>query len=132
MSRAEIMVILIMFHCSGHRCLKHFYLHYVCKHLGHIFPKLVSYNRFVELEKTVALPLAIFIKQVLLGKCTGISFVDSTPLRVCRNQRIHMHKVFKGIAIYILFHRNIINNSWIIVITEFRMSNYVRLISNVY
>ena len=29
----------------------------------------------------------IFIKKVLLGKCTGISFVDSTPLRVCRNQR---------------------------------------------
>ena len=25
-------------------------------------------------------------------------FVDSTLLRVCRNQRIHMHKVFKGIA----------------------------------
>ena len=58
----------------------------------------MSYNRFVELEKTVALPLAIFIKKVLLGKCTGISFVDSTPLRVCRNQRIHIHKVFKGIA----------------------------------
>lgn len=42
--------------------------------------------------------MAIFIKKVLLGKCTGISFVDSTPLRVCRNQRIHMHKVFKGLA----------------------------------
>ena len=25
-------------------------------------------------------------------------FVDSTPLRVCRNQRIHIHKTFKGIA----------------------------------
>lgn len=37
-------------------------------------------------------------KRVLLGKCTGISFVDSTPLRVCKNQRIHIHKVFKGIA----------------------------------
>lgn len=24
--------------------------------------------------------------------------MDSTPLRVCRNQRILMHKVFKGIA----------------------------------
>ena len=41
----------------------------------------------------------VFIKKVLLGKCTGISFVDSTPpLRVCKNQRIHMHKTFKGIA----------------------------------
>lgn len=52
----------------------------------------------MELEKQVAVPLALFIKKVLLGKCTGISFVDSTPLRVCRNQRIHIHKVFKGIA----------------------------------
>ena len=34
----------------------------------------------------------------MLGKCTGISFVDSTPLRVCKNQRIHIHKTFKGIA----------------------------------
>ena len=33
-----------------------------------------------------------------MGKCTGISFVDSTPLRVCRTQRIHIHKTFKGIA----------------------------------
>ena len=98
MSKSEIMLILIMFHASGYRCLKHYYLEYVCIHLRHLFPNLVSYNRFVELEKDVALPLAIFIKKVLLGKCTGISFVDSTPLRVCRNQRILMHKVFKGIA----------------------------------
>ena len=98
MSKAEIMVILFLFHSSGYRCLKHFYLNHVCVHLRHLFPKVVSYNRFVELEKTVALPMAIFIKKVLLGKCTGISFVDSTPLRVCRNQRIHVHKVFKGIA----------------------------------
>ena len=98
MSKAEVMLIMIMFHGSGYRCLKHYYIQYVCVHLKHLFPNLVSYNRFVELEKEVAFPLAIFIKKVLLGKCTGISFVDSTPLRVCRNQRIHMRKVFKGIA----------------------------------
>ena len=98
MSKAEVMVILILFHASGHRCLKHFYLDYVCKHMRHLFPHVVSYNRFVELEKDVLFPLAIFIKQVLLGECTGISFVDSTPLRVCNNKRIHSHKVFKGIA----------------------------------
>ena len=98
MSKAEIMLIMILFHDSGYRCLKHFYLEKVCRHLRHLFPKIVSYNRFVELEKEVAVPLALFIKKVLLGKCTGISFVDSTPLRVCRNQRIHIHEVFKGIA----------------------------------
>jgi hypothetical protein len=98
MSKAEIMLIMILFHDSGYRCLKHFYNEKVCKHLRHLFPRVVSYNRFVELEKEVAMPLALFIKKVLLGQCTGISFVDSTPLRVCRNQRIHIHRTFKGIA----------------------------------
>ncbi len=98
MSQTEVMIIMILFHASGYRCLKHYYLRYVSVNLRHLFPELVSYNRFVELEKNVALPLAIFIKKVLLGKCTGISIVDSTPLRVCRNQRIQMHRVFKGIA----------------------------------
>ena len=98
LSVPEVMTIMILFHNSGYRCLKHFYLNEVCVNLRHLFPKTVSYNRFVELQKDAALPLAIFIKKVLLGKCTGISFVDSTPLRVCRNQRIHIHKTFKGIA----------------------------------
>ena len=98
MSKAEIMLIIILFHDSNYRCLKHFYQEQVCKHLRHLFPKVVSYNCFVELEREVAVPLALFIKKVLLGKCTGISFLDSTPLRVCRNQRIHIHKTFKGIA----------------------------------
>lgn len=87
-----------MFHSSNNRCLKHFCLNCICKRFAHLFPNTVSYNRFVEIQKEVAIPMAIFIKKVLLGKCTGISFVDSTPLRVCRNQRIHMHKVFKGLA----------------------------------
>ena len=98
MSKAEVMLIMILFHDSGYRCFKYFYLEKVCKHLRHLFPNVVSYNRLVELEREVAVPLTLFIKKVLLGKCTGISFVDSTPLRVCKNQRIHIHKVFKGIA----------------------------------
>ena len=89
---------MILFHDSGYRCLKHFYFEKVCKHMCHLFPQVVSYNRFVELEREVAIPLALFIKKVLLGKYTCISFADTTPLRVCRNQRIHIHKVFKGIT----------------------------------
>ena len=53
----------------------------------------------MELEKEVLLPMTIFIKKVLLGTCTGISFVDSTPLRVCRNQRILIHKTFEGLGL---------------------------------
>ena len=51
MSKAEIMVIMILFHSSGYCCLKHFYLEKVCKHMRHLFPEVVSYNRFVELER---------------------------------------------------------------------------------
>ena len=74
MSDAEIMVILILLHTRGPRCFKSYYKEYVCKHLKHLFPRQVSYNRFMELEKEVLLPLTIFIKKVLQGTCTGISF----------------------------------------------------------
>ncbi len=52
----------------------------------------------MELEKEVLLPMTIFIKRVMLGTCTDISFVDSTPLRVSRNQRILIYKTFEGFA----------------------------------
>lgn len=42
--------------------------------------------------------MVIFLKMKRLGCCTGISFVDSTPLGVCNNKRNYNHKVFDGIA----------------------------------
>ena len=50
------MVILIRFHSGGFRCFKHYYKEYVCKYLKKLFPRLVSYNRLVELEKEVCFP----------------------------------------------------------------------------
>ena len=38
LSKAEIMLIMILFHDSGYRCFKQFYLEKVCKHLRHLFP----------------------------------------------------------------------------------------------
>ena len=87
MSKAEIMLVIILFHDSGYRCLKHFYLEKVYHHLRHLFLKVVSYNHLVELEREIAIPLTLFIKKVLLNKCTGISFVDSPPLHVYKNQK---------------------------------------------
>ena len=98
LSDSEVITIMILFHFSGYRCLKHFYVGHVCPHMLHLFPRPVSYNRFTELEKKVAVPLILFLKKCLMGRSTGISFVDSTALRVCRNQRLHLHRVFRGLA----------------------------------
>ena len=62
---------------------------YVCKHSSHWFPVRVSYSRFVELEKEILLPLTIFIRQVLLGQCTGISFANQTCLITLYHYHLH-------------------------------------------
>jgi len=98
LSNSEVMTILIAFHLGGYRNLKHFYLFYVCKHMTNEFPCLVSYNRFVELQQKVVFPLVLFLKMCRMGECTGISFVDSTALKVCHIKREHQNKVFDGIA----------------------------------
>lgn len=98
MSKSEVICICLLFHLSGFRCFKHFYLFYVQRHMLGEFPRTVSYNRFVELSQGALLPMSIFLKTCCLGKCTGISFVDSTPIRVCHNKRIKRNKVFKDIA----------------------------------
>ncbi len=98
LSKSEIISICLLFHLSGFRCFKHFYLFYVQRHMKPEFPKTVSYNRFVELSQSVLMPLTIFLKTCCLGRCTGISFVGSTPIRACNNKRIKRNKVFKGMA----------------------------------
>ena len=98
MSKSEVITITILFHLSGFRCFKHFYIYYVQKHMQNDFPNTVSYNRFTELMQSNILPLTMFLKTCCLGKYTGISFVDSTPIRVCKNKRIKRNKVFKDIA----------------------------------
>ncbi|MDO5666122.1 MAG: IS982 family transposase [Bacteroidia bacterium] len=98
MSESEVMTILLLFHFGAFKNLKSFYVFYVQRHMQKDFPATVSYNRFVELQRRVCIPLAVFVKMMCLGKCTGISFIDSTPLRSCHIKREKQHKTFKGIA----------------------------------
>jgi len=98
MSESEVITICLLFHMSGFRCFKHFYMFYVRKYLKNEFPRTVSYNRFTELSQGVLMPMAIFLKTCCIGYCSGVSFVDSTPIRVCGNKRINRNKVFKGVA----------------------------------
>ena len=98
MRRSEIMAILICFHFNTFRNFKHYYLFYVRKHLRDLFPNQLSYNRFVELESRVAVEMMLFLQLFCFGRCTGISFIDSTCVPVCHNKRINRNKVFKGYA----------------------------------
>ena len=98
LSDSEVITIMVPFHQKQYRNFKHFYMYYVQKHLQSDFPQTVSYNRFVELQQKAVMPMVLFLQFYCLGKCTGVSFIDSTPLRVCHIRREHSHKVFKGMA----------------------------------
>ena len=97
LSISEIMTIIIYFHQSRYRNFKSYYSEHVCKQLRAEFPNLVSYERFVSLMPCAFGPLSAYLKS-LYGRCSGISFMDSTALAVCDNHRIHTHRVFEGVA----------------------------------
>ena len=75
------MLLLVLFHTVSFKNLKSFYIFYVQKHMRKDFPCTVSYNRFVELERKVCVPLGVFVKIMCINEGIGISFIDSTPLR---------------------------------------------------
>ena len=95
---SEVMTILIHFHQSHYRNFKAYYCEHVLPHLRSEFPGLVSYTRFVDFIPSALIPLCAYFRQSCLGDCTGVSFIDSTSLDVCLNQRIASHKVFAGLA----------------------------------
>jgi hypothetical protein len=97
LSVSEVMTLVVHFHQSSYRNFKAYYTQHVIKHLRRAFPELVSYNRFVELMPMTLLPLCLYLQR-RKGRCTGISFIDSMPIQVCHNRRIHQHKVFDGVA----------------------------------
>lgn len=97
LSISEIMTIIIYFHQSQYRNFKAYYTEHVCQQLNAEFPNLVTYERFVILMPSALGPLSAYLKS-LYGRCTGMSFIDSTALEVCDNHRIHNHKVFEDFA----------------------------------
>lgn len=97
LSLSEIMTILIGFHQSWYRNFKAYYQEKVQEQWSAEFPGLVSYNRFIEWIPSTLIPLWAYLRSCL-GTCSGISFMDSTSLKVCHNRRIKQHKVFKDLA----------------------------------
>ena len=98
MSDSEVMTILVMFHHSRYLDLKSFYLNYICQQCQAYFSHVVSYNHFVELQQKVGYKLIAFLNMCCLGACTGISYIDSTPLSACHIKRERRHKTMQGWA----------------------------------
>lgn len=94
---SEVMTMIVLFHASSYRNFKAYYTEQVMKQYAGAFPRLVSYNRFVELMPSARVPLCASLQR-RKGSCSGISFVDSTSLQVCHNRRIHAHTVFAACA----------------------------------
>jgi hypothetical protein len=80
MSESEIITILLLYHFGSFKNFKHYYLHYICVHLKQEFPNALSYNRFIQIEHRVFMPVMFFLNTVCFGKCTGITFIDSTKM----------------------------------------------------
>ena len=65
---SEAITIQILFQISGYRNYKTYYLDYVTQRLTSYFPKLVSYNRMVEISKYTIIPMALFFKKKIDGR----------------------------------------------------------------
>jgi hypothetical protein len=97
MTMSEVMTISIWYHHSGYATFKDFYTKEVEVHLTQE-SRLVSYNRFIELRRSIVVPLLIFLLTRKLADCTGLSFIDSFKLEACHIKRTPKHKVLASIA----------------------------------
>ena len=91
LSPSETMTLLMAFHQSEYRTFKHFYQRHVCIYWDAAFPQRVGYRRFVQLKKEVLGLLVLYLSAHLV-RCSGVSFVDSTQLRVCKNKDFAFHQ----------------------------------------
>ena len=99
MSDSEMLCILVFYQFSGYKCFQYYYEQYVSTNLRSYFPHLVSYERFVALIPRLLPGLYVFLKwRTLLSSRTGWNIIDSKPLPVCHNRRIHSNKVFDSQA----------------------------------
>ncbi len=57
---SEVMTIVTLFHVYRFMDFKTFYIKAVQEYLKKYFPKLVSYNRFVELQQKAFIPLYFY------------------------------------------------------------------------
>ena len=83
LSLNEIIIVTIYFHLSNYRTFKSYYTKHVSTFLKPYFPKLVSYNSFVELMREALVAPLLYMMKFRTGERIGFSFIDSTTLNVC-------------------------------------------------
>jgi hypothetical protein len=98
MSDSEVMTVMILFRPKQFRNPKALYTQYIQVHCREDFPQTVGYNRFVELRQKTVVKRALLLQLCCLGRCSGISYMDSTPLRVYHMKRKHGHGTFRRTA----------------------------------
>lgn len=94
---SEVMTIIVYFHHSSYRNFKNYYQESLMKHYQKEFPRLVSYQRFVELMSQTLIPLILYLNS-RKGNIRGISFIDSTSIPICHPKRAKRNKVFRGLS----------------------------------
>ena len=87
LSPSEIITLLLVLHSSGFKHLKSFYHGFAEPLLPGYFPGMPCYEHFVALQKSVFVPLVVFLHSHL-GTRTGLYYIDFTALPVCDNHRI--------------------------------------------
>src|SRR3954467_13880501 len=81
MSTSEIITLLLVLHSSGFKHLKSFYHGFAAPLLRGSFPGMPCYEHFVALQKSVFVPLVVFLHSHL-GTRTGLYYIDSTALAI--------------------------------------------------
>ena len=80
LSTSEIITLLLVLHSSGFKHLKSFDHGFAEPLLRGYFPGMPCYEHFVTLQKSVFVPLVVFLVSHL-GTRTGLYYIDSTALR---------------------------------------------------
>lgn len=94
---SEKLFIVILYHFEKFKDFKHYYLYGIEHKHRDKFKELPCYDRFIQIMPSLIVPLSILL-QMSTGEKTGIYFIDSSSLNVCRNKRISRNRVFKGLA----------------------------------
>ena len=97
LSRAEMLLIVVLFHLAPFKHFKAFYHYGIGQQYRACFGDLPHDDRFISLMPRLFVPLTVLLHS-LSGEPSGVYFAASTTLAVCHNRRLHRHKVFKGLA----------------------------------